>query len=114
MTHAMSCARFSVCLSAHGTAQISSQALLCLGEMMVRSSSDDGRMHEEKSNREEKIERISMVFAELESARPRWLNIPLAYRHSCACSTSLREIAQRAIRDNPSSAEAWIKLQEWS
>ena len=60
------------------------------------------------------VYKTSIVFAELGNARPRWVQLPLAYRPSCSCAQSATETATRAIKENPSSKQAWDKMKEWS
>ena len=119
VSHALSCARFAVCVSSHGTSSTASACLLHLGAMLKSSGQETVLMNVVETKGEENdgklsAHRSSMIFAELDNDRPRWVELPLAYRTSCSCAKTAKETATRAIQINPSSEMAWRKLKEWS
>ena len=109
---ALSCARFAVCLASHGTAAMSSFCLLQLGELLQSGGGGGGGETKEEGGVHQTTTRL--VFAELGEQRPRWIQIPLAFRPSCSCAKTAHETAVRAVKENPASKEAWDKLNEWS
>ena len=91
---------------------MSSFCLLHLGELLQSGGGGGGGEKKEEGRVHQTATRL--VFAELGEERPRWIQIPLAFRPSCSCAKTAHETAIRAVKENPASKEAWDKLNEWS